>query len=121
MNKQLRKLQVTAADIGHCLVCGGVDGNCSCVPVMGSALQPAEWPAFYDYRQSGNGKGAFDSLFCRHCRGVTVVGADINVVRCECGSILRHVYTDPVIPEPDYGVLEGISDLPKRALRKPQF
>jgi hypothetical protein len=123
MNKQLRKLHVTAQDVGHCLVCGGVDGNCTCVADMGAVLRSSSVRNFTDLRTDSvkNINGACSHLLCESCGGVVSFGNDVRLVRCKCGRICKHDVELPVIPEPDYSVLEGISSLPSAARRKPKL
>jgi len=123
MNKQFKKLHVTAADIGHCLLCGGVNGNCTCVAAVGSNLQRAKKRNVTDLRSYGR-KGAEDihtHLLCESCGGLVSFDKDLRLVRCKCGRICKHDFELPVIPEPDYGLVDDLTELPKRALRKPKI
>lgn len=124
LSSELRKLSVSASDIGHCLLCGGVDGNCSCVPPLDSVLPDAKRWALSDVRKSkaceGAGQDRASAYFlCFRSRHVVRVDSDCDVVRCECGNLLRYTHI-PVIPEPDYSLLD-VSPLPRRALRKPRI
>jgi hypothetical protein len=123
MNKQLRKLHVTAQDVGHCLVCGGVDGNCTCALAVDFDLPPVVWRSFTDLRSpKGKGIDGFCShLLCESCGGVVSFDNALRFVRCRCGRICKHDVELPVIPEPDYSVLDVISSLPPAARRKPKL
>jgi len=123
MNKQLKKLHVTAADICHCLLCGGVNGNCTCVAAVGSNLQLANVRTVTDLRSEWGKrtKGACSHLLCESCGGVVSFDKDLRLVRCKCGRICKHDFELPVIPEPDYGLVDDLTELPKRALRKPKI
>jgi hypothetical protein len=123
MNKQLRKLHVTAQDVGYCLVCGGVDGNCTCVADMGAVLRSSSVRNFTDLRTYSKRdiRGAYSHLVCDSCGGVVSFDRDSRFVRCLCGRICKHDVEFPVIPEPDYSVLEGVSSLPPVARRKPKL
>ncbi len=123
MNKQLRKLHVTAKDIGYCLVCGGSSEKCNCASTSAPVQQPIRQCVFHEHKEPKHADPATPQchLFCVHCWSITTASADLNVVRCECGSILKHVFTEPVIPEPDYSILEGVTELPRHALRKPRI
>lgn len=126
MNKNLRKLHVSAKDIGLCLVCGGENGNCTCTAVAGSDLQRNQGHCFHDLRKDnefrGNASVCSDRYFlCESCNSVIRVDLGSSMVKCVCGYFLKHVFIPSVIPEPDYTILEGLSDLPAKATRKPKI
>lgn len=126
MNKNLQKLHVTAKDIGFCLVCGGENGNCSCFFAVDAALPDVKRWAFVDVREpspkKGRGQDRTSAYFvCFRSHHIVCCFRDSDLVRCECGVFLKHVITPTVIPEPDYSILEGLSDLPTQARRKPKI
>lgn len=124
MNKALRQLHVTASDIGLCLLCGGENGNCSCAAPVDRALPNYERWAVVDLRDSGwavqvGPRRPLVNLLCFRSRHIVAVEFDRLVVRCVCGNLLRYEHK-PVIPEPDYSLIE-VSQPPRRALRKPKI
>ncbi len=109
MNRQLRANHLTAEQRGHCLVCGGVNGVCTCTAPVKAAI--AKRP-FTDHRKEGQ-----DSKWyrCFRCRGLVGAPASEDSVICACGYDIRV----PLQPAPTDEPV--ITELPRRALRKPSL
>lgn len=125
MNRELRKLSITAQQIGHCLLCGGVNGVCTCStdPRIESAPVKREFIDLCkgESTASPSDAGNADYVICTGCGSICAYLRVDSFVRCECGYVLKEQYEKPVIQEPDYSVLDGISELPAhaRALKSP--
>ena len=118
MNKHLQSLKVTAADIGHCLICGGINGDCICFEGSIETVSPR----FFDDQRVSKNQKVNQWFCCPSCKSVVAAPQDQMMVRCSnCNyglKLPKRTFVPRLLPEYEEF---STSALPKQALRKPSL
>lgn len=121
MNRELKKLSVTAQQIGHCLLCGGVNGQCNCSKEPRIESTPIK-REFIDLcrgerrLETGKQDGNADYSICKGCGSICAFLKSDTIVACTCGYLVKDTFVAPPIADTDLSVLDGLSDLPTKAV-----
>lgn len=119
MNRFLNSLKVTAEEIGHCLLCGGEHGNCTCT--CSDIYQPAPPPRKLTDLRQGEGNDECSWFLCPRCKTLIAAPKDMPLVRCgECSYAVRLPARKIAFTEYNPELI-NVSGLSRRARRKPSL